>query len=495
MSRGVWGGLLAAALATRLAAVCRTALISTDGANFFCMAQAFVRGRFLDALAQDQHPLYPALVAPFHAVGLAPLAALSAVTLLATAALFVLVRRLAAAAAGPAAAVWAAALFAVHPLFVANAADFLSETPALVFMAAGLLLADRWRARPSWRLEAAVGGICGWGYLVRQDAVEVLIGVAVVAALAWRRGDLPTWTVARAALLSGLAFLIVVSPYLVYLRCDEGRWMISRKKDLGALFPWFAPDYTVHPEAPPLGIVNPLLAVRVWIQTSAFWYELQKTLVGAFHPVVLTAAVVGGWLAWRARRRLWMGAFFWIHVAVLAVLLNGAGYVEKRHALFAVLTALPWAGEALARLSRARVAGWPVGRAAAFACVALLLPQTFEARRADAENRLAYRALGEAIAVLPLGPGAVAAPRDREGIWTAFYAAAGSGRRMLLYDARGGRLPLTPRLAAESAAVLSPPDLEPRAAGLLAGWREVSCPGLREALPGWRLLAPPRGKR
>ncbi len=484
-------GLLGVCLAVRGTAWARTHLVSTDGVNFYYMAQEFSRGEWANALAQDQHPLYPAAIGLIHVLGVPPTASLAVSMILWSAVLFILLWRLVGVLFGASTAAWAGWLFAVHPLFAVNAADSLSETPALALMAAALFVLARWRQVPSWRLELVLGGLSGLGYLVRQDAVEVLLGAMVLLGWGVARGTLPSARAGRCLVLAGLGFAVIVFPYLFYLRLEEGRWMISRKKDLAALFPWLSPDYGEHPEVPLLGVADPLLAVRLWIHRWDFWYTWQKQVIGAFHPFVLLAAGVGAF--WRRprdvtprhRSSLFLGVFFWLHIAVLLVLLSGSGYLEKRHVLFAVLVALPWAAMAFERVRASAIVALM-----AIASAAVLLPQALKTRRDDAEGRLVYRELGWGAARAALPAGAIAGPRGRQGQWITFYAATRGRRDMLFYDVAGGRLELTPQILARSAGVLCSPAAAVRYEKLLASWRPAAT--LHVPTPG---RAPGEGER
>lgn len=475
MSRRLPAFLLLLAIAARGVALARTSVVSTDGVNFSFMAQEILRGEWRGALAQDQHPLYPAAVAGARLLRDDPSFGLAAIALLSTAALFWLLWRLTPLCAGAEAVPWTLLLFAVHPLLTRNAADFLSETPCLVLVAGGLLAFRRWLEAPSARGEALLGALAGLAYLVRQDGAEILLGALVLLPIRLARREIRIGAALRWGIVAAAAFFIVVLPYLAHLRIEEGRWMISRKKSFLALFPWLDPAYGVHPPADALGVILPPLAVQVWIHTLAFWRELLQKCE-AFHPLLALAAVAGGWTALRERRLpLFLGVFFWIHMGVLVVLLNGAGYLEKRHFVLAAFVSLPWAGLALSRLSAllARRLG-PAAAAGILgaAVAAILLAKSVKGRRE--EDRETYRAAAEWIRLrLPEGgEGALAAPREREGQRLAFYA----GRDLLLYDPGGGRLPLTPRLLSRSGGVLASPQSAGVYRDLLAGWEAVPLP-------------------
>lgn len=486
--RAVFWGLFVLCLAVRAAACRQTRLVSTDGVTFFYMAQEIVRGDWASALAQDQHPLYPAWLAVFYGATGHPQVAFAASMLAASALLFILIWRVSGRLLGGEAAVWTAFLFSVHPLFVRNAADFLSETPTLVLVAAGVLALVRWLEAPSVRQEAVLGIVSGLGYLVRQEAIEILLGACVILMIRWGCGRLSARQAARAAFVSTVAFLLVVGPYLSYLRTHEGFWMISRKKGFFALFPWLDPSYGIHPAVPFPDGTGVILAVRAWIYRLDFWYGFQKSVVGAFHPLFLLLAAGGGWLVWRrpfpASSRgpagLVLGTFLALHAAVLLVLYNGAGYMEKRHALLAILVSLPCAGFCLACVA----SRWAPGKwSKAFLAVvlaAVFLLQALKPRREDFMGRGVYMAVGESIAGNPGVRGVLAAPKGRAGQWIAWSAVAASRRGgaerplgMALFEPGGGRLPLTVELLSRCGAVVCDAETWNRHADVLSGWSGI----------------------
>lgn len=504
--RAAFGGLLFLCLIVRWTACYQTRLVSTDGAAFFFMAQEIAGGEWRSALAQDQHPLYPSWLALFYGAtghpGWTFVASMTALSAL----LFLFLWRLAERLFDAETAAWSAFLYAVHPLFIRNAADFLSETPALTLMAAGLLILVRWCEEPALARAAALGGVAGLGYLVRQESVEVLLGAALVLAWRWGRGRLSLHRAAGALALAAAVFLLVIGPYLLHLRAEEGRWMISRKKGFFALFPWLDPEYEVHPEVPPGG-EGMILAVRVWIHRLDFWYGLQKSLVGAFHPLLLALVAAGFWVRRKEppvrRAPAWiLAAFLALHVAILLVLYNGAGYLEKRHVLFAVLVSCPWGGAFLAWTARRW--GWRGGaRLGAGACLAaLFLVPALKPRRDDYGGRGIYRETGIGIARSPAAPRVLAAPRGRAGQWIAYSAvlagrgAGGRPDRMILYEGEG-RLELGPATLVRADGILLTPELRERYGELLSGWRLaerweiVLGEGEREV---WLLVVRPEGK-
>jgi dolichyl-phosphate-mannose-protein mannosyltransferase len=159
-------------------------------------------------------PLYPlllAVVALFGAGGHVPFQVISAVAGTGTVVVCaVLAHRL----AGPRAAVLAAALGAVYPVFLVADASLRAESLYGLLIALSLLAAYRAWERPSgWRL-VVLGVLIGLATLARSEGLALLVLLGVPIALRAAPGGLSA--VARFALVTG-ACVVVLAPWLI--RC------------------------------------------------------------------------------------------------------------------------------------------------------------------------------------------------------------------------------------------------------------------------------------
>ncbi len=437
-------------------------MLFNDGPIFLALSEALREGRFADVLAHPQHPLYPALIAGLDPLMPTPEIAAVAVSLagglLAVVALF----WTAWSRFGPAVA-WPVAWVAVlHPWAVDFSSDVMSDG-----LYAGLYLASfaclvELLERPSTGRGLAFGLLAGLAYLARPEGLGiVVVAIVLLARQAWREpAERRTW------LRSAIVVLVVSGVLMGGLRVCESRFdegfALSQKKSIAQLARGgpSAEELSLDrqarreargdPRALPLpegslradgpGIDRPersisglaLAVVRV-VRTSlaAFRYELF-----AFACLGLAAL---GLRSLRERRRfeLVLGVSLVVYTGLLVLLVWGAGYVSRRHALaawlpFSLYSAIGWqvaASSAGAALSKSavghRLLAW--GRALFGSRAPLVLfvgvlvlawgPRDLRERRSD---RALERAAAEWLKERETRPAPVAAQKRR----TAYYAGA-----------------------------------------------------------------------
>jgi Dolichyl-phosphate-mannose-protein mannosyltransferase len=219
------------ALTLRLYLCLTSYCISGDGIAYLSMAGAFAAGEWRRALAPVFSPLYPLLVALGHClIHDWELAGSIVSTILGTSAVIsvylltrqVFLRR--------DIALGAAALMALHPEMAAYSASVRTEAGYIFLTTAACWLSLK--AVDDRRLElAAIAGItAGLGYLYRTEGIGLLIVGAlffISAAVIWNKTR-GSWA-AEAAGIFVLAFVLVASPYLGYLRLSTGHWTIGRE--------------------------------------------------------------------------------------------------------------------------------------------------------------------------------------------------------------------------------------------------------------------------
>lgn len=444
--------LLALAAALRLLAWQRTAVMFNDGPIFLALADALRAGRVDEVLAHPQHPLYPALIAAFSrgsgsdeaaAVGISVAGGVVAV-----AAVFAMAR----ARFGPAVAWPAAWVVALHPWAVDFSADVMSDGLYAGLSLAGFALLVSLLERPAIGRAAAFGLVAGLAFLARPEglvlaaAAVVLLGIQVVRDAERRRAFL-------ASAACGLLVCAVLAGAYRLGAASGGQGVeLTSKKSIGVLArggPSEAeralergrrresnrrPDALPLPEGslrldtprapqPAHSLAGGLEAVGRVVATSvsAFRHELAAfSLIG----LVACGASARG-REGRARsgplpayERVLVATLV-IHMAVLVLLVWGAGYVSRRHALAAWLPLVPFAVLGF-RASFARLfPGSSGGRLALVSLIALLVvsfgPRDLRERRMDrALERVAAEWLGEA--------GRTAGPVAAQKRRTAYYA-------------------------------------------------------------------------
>ncbi|MEZ4330732.1 MAG: glycosyltransferase family 39 protein [Myxococcota bacterium] len=469
----------------------KTAVLFNDGPIFLAMAAALREGGIERVLDHPQHPLYPALIAALESLALPPETAAVCVSigggLLAVAAVF----RLAWSRFGPDCAWVSAWTVALHPWAVDFSADVMSDGLYMGLYLAGLTALVALLERPRAGAAVAFGCFTGLAYWTRPEglalgAVAALVGFARVL----RRDG--AGTDGRALLRLGVLALAVVALLVFGLRVAEwragGDVGLSQKKSVRALLeggpsaealardraarrarredpaalPLPESSARAQPDADgerparsPLGLVAALARVLA-------------TGVSAIRHEVVLFALIGCWLVRRGRAPPRPGNAYdavvavslAVHVAMLVLLVWGAGYVSRRHALAPGLALVPLAAwAALAGLERgcawARpwLCGRPIGdgarseRAGAGAgagrramrtirigLVVLLVlawgPRDGRARRVD---RLAERRAAEWLGASGRALPPIAAQKRR----TAYYADAAF---VPLPDGRDGRI-------------------------------------------------------
>ncbi len=223
-----WGSLLfAAAFLARLLAWMGSAVFGTDCCHYLLMADWMRAGRFHDALLIAYHPMYPLLIAAARALpfGTEQVGAAISVTLGAAAAipLFLTVKSF----FGRPAAVLTALLYAFHPAVVEVQSDAMTEGTFMFFLFGSMWLTWRMMEQPSLERGAVLGAAAAAAFLTRPEGV-----LAMALAIGWpaleaiRRRDGSFRRVGGTA-LTVLAILLLLSPYLLWVRSVRGHWAMS----------------------------------------------------------------------------------------------------------------------------------------------------------------------------------------------------------------------------------------------------------------------------
>jgi hypothetical protein len=457
-----FGGLLALAVLIRVLAWSRTAVLFNDGPIFLALAEALRAGRLADVLAHPQHPLYPALVAALELLSTAPESAAIAVSiaggLLAVGAVF----WMAWARFGREVAWISAWVVALHPWAVDFSSDVMSDGLYAGLYLAGFAVLVDWLERPYGVRALAFGALAGLAYLTRPEGL-VLVVVAVVC-MAWRAASTPD---ERGRLVRGAGVALVACAALAGgLRFAEARigedLAVTQKKSIAQLArggPSAAelardrlerrearedpnalplPEGSIRADRP--GIDRPEQSLAGLLEAIA---RVVRTSLSAFRYELIAFAVVGVLAAARRvprERRAFEGVLavsLAIQTGLLVLLVWGAGYVSRRHALAAwlplgVYAAVGWTvliEKASAWLEApARSGGFAAGlgqqlrrRGSRVVLVVVLMlswgPRDLRERRADrALERVAAEWLKENQAAV----GPVASQKRR----TAYYAGA-----------------------------------------------------------------------
>jgi hypothetical protein len=411
------------ALAIRLYLSLTSFCIAGDGVAYLRMARDFAGGASLKALASVFSPLYPLIVSGTH--GFIPdweLAGSLVSAVLGSAAVATIYLMTRQAFQREDLAIGSAVLAAIQPELAAYSASVRTEAGFVFLLTAAVwtLIVGLERHRIA---TVAIGGIIGGlAYLYRTEAVGLLVfvpGFILVAPLRWRRWNF-RWAVVAATTFAA-TFLLIASPYLIYLRETSGRWTVGREftaammYGMGTVAPdtlrWQRLGYTSTSPFAPI-MANPQLYVeKVAVDFLASLYGFVQAL--GWLPSALLALGL-----WRHGRIL-LNNFAEAMLASLTVFYFvgfAFSYTGARFMLHLIPFTFGWVMLGLETLSQAAHRSLEGGRfaqlplcAPAIALALILLPQTLWPIGYDMRG---VRYAGEEIARRRPGPPAAVVARD-----------------------------------------------------------------------------------
>jgi len=466
------GGRLAlvlfVALALRAYAWSQTAVLFNDGPIFLALAEAIGEGRWAEVLAHPYHPLYPGLIALVSAFSVDRETAAVVVSiaggLLSVAAVFWFVRDV----FGRDVAWLAAWMVALHPWAVDFSSDVMSDGLYTGIFLLGFALMVRVVGRPTWKTAAACGVVFGLAFLTRPEGAGLFLACLVLLSL--RAIRLPESR--RAATVSGIALLvagsIVLAPFVIFVSGLTGEFTVTQKKSLSRLIADPAspsvraekrlegdrlralvrglplPEQAIRadgrgasrPDRNLAGVVEAVVRVAQTSMSAFRWELLLLALVGIFaarsnsrrDQAAETERPDGG----RRRGDQATALVAAGYMGLLILLVWGAGYVSRRHALPPWLPLLAYSALGVEFLWRSLAARF-VNRDAPLlrrlqdsrvVCLvlvaALVLGWGARDLRSRRDDRIPVRVAAEWLAENRKGTGPVAAQKLR----VAYYAAA-----------------------------------------------------------------------
>lgn len=353
-------GILAIAALVRTVAWSRTAVLFNDGPVFLGMAEAIREGRWSEVLAHPFHPLYPGLVALVAALPVELESAAVAVSifggLLSVVAIFCFTRR----AFGRELAWLSAWTVALHPWAVDFSSDVMSDGLYAGLYLAGFAAMASVVTRPHLGMALACGALAGLAYLARPEGFGLVVSCELLLAFAVLRGEGQIRRRALAGLVVLLAAVVVMAPLLLSIASQTGELSLTRKKSLAGLVlgsttlgAGAGADVGGLAETPPRGARIPLPRsssradgsgdtrpprdVAGFLEAAS---RAGRTSLAALRYEIAAFAVLG-LISLGARRRplreAIVGVPVVLHTGVLVLLVWGAGYVARRHALAALL--------------------------------------------------------------------------------------------------------------------------------------------------------------
>jgi hypothetical protein len=371
--------LLMVAAGVRWIAWSRTVVLFNDGPVFLGMAQAIEAGRWAEVLAHPFHPLYPALVA---LVAQGPIDYESAAVavsifggLLSVLGIFLFVRQ-----AFDRELAWLAAwTVALHPWAVDFSSDVMSDGLYAGLFLLGFAAMSSLVERTRMGAAIACGVATGLAYLVRPEGVGLLIacGMLLLIKARARSGERRRIVLAMAGMT--LAAILVMGPFLGSLLQQTGELRLTQKKSITALAAGAAPveretasesssiakaeaaGATVIPMPRSSERIDGGGATRPARNVFGFLEALSRaarTSLAALRYEIAFFALIGCWALrseWRFSREATVALPALLYSGVLVLLVWGAGYVARRHALAALLPICAYAALGWRTLYRAAV--------------------------------------------------------------------------------------------------------------------------------------------
>jgi 4-amino-4-deoxy-L-arabinose transferase-like glycosyltransferase len=444
----------------RCIAAVRTEVMFNDGPLFIALAQRFSTGEWSAALVHDYHPLYSLAIALVHVVvGNWEQAGILVSVSAGTAAVFFLHVFLADAFDERVA--WVGALLlAVHPYALSYSSDVQSDGLYLALLLAAVAVLWRSVRSASAGRALAAGALSALAYLTRPEGVGVVLvglgmGSFLVIRRRWRLGRALSWA---AALVAGA--LLLMSPYLVVMRVQNGTWMLTQKKSVtrmiqvdersqperhAAYVRRKVPSAAAPGERSASMVTPPAAPPAETSKRRAILWEIWRAAAPGLRYENLLFVLVGLY-AWRRRlgeSDVLIAGFVALYAIVLGSLAFGSGYVSRRHMVPPLVLLLGYAGIGVPLVGRAlvgvmarvlRKAPPPGGIAALATGVVLVLALTLpKDLSADRVHRRAVHQAAEWLHDQPELTGPVATSRRRIAYYAGERPVATSRRRIAYY--------------------------------------------------------------
>jgi len=337
--------------------VSRWPAVSRDGTAFLWMAESFERSDFHFFFSQAQHPLFPLfIVAVKRVLGKMVLSG-QVVGIISVALLVIPVYLFGLTLFDRFVAVAASLMLSLHPALSEAAMDVLTEPLYILLLLSALCVGYLAVKRAQLALFITTGLFAGLAYLTRPEGIVALLWVGLYAIFSglFSLRLLPKKVLAIGCLC--LAFLSVAGSYFIFLRAAEGRWRLTRKKDLVA-----AVKKLVERSAPIGEVQRKPLSGRSKTNVEParslppgqpekgklgeFLHTLLKKSADAFSVPLLFLVLLGLVLRGKSRRsrdEYYLILFAIPYLAAWVFVFFQAGYLSHRHILPVAILWIPFA--------------------------------------------------------------------------------------------------------------------------------------------------------
>lgn len=358
--------LIGLAAGVRIYLFAFTYIISRDGVVYLRLGEYFKQGNLAKGLAHDYHPLYSTLITAFsYLLPDSPLGG-QIISIIAGSLLVVPIFYLGRDLFNESIGFVSGLLVAFHPYLARISADVLSDPLYILLFVTATCLG--WKALKTKSLLGffLTGVFTALAYLTRPEGIGVLLVVGFWILIIERSASSYRRNLTAFVLLV-FGFLILASPYLVYLREDTGHWILTRKKsmkgligiekrssDLKNLMNQEAKcERRLFQPRPAMSRSKDVEKRRLVLISSTYLEDLGKffhllmRFSGTFHPLLFLFLLIGISKS-RAVARFDKGdwfilSFYFLYLPVLYLLFLNVGYVSRRHWLPLVAIGLFWA--------------------------------------------------------------------------------------------------------------------------------------------------------
>ena len=361
--------LIALAAAVRIYLYSVTSIISRDGVTFLSLAEYFYGGDFAEGLSHDYHPAYPMLIgALFYPLKDFQLAG-QMISIVAGSLLVLPVFYLGKGLFNETIGFGAGVLVVFHPYLVRFSTDVLSDSLYILFFITGICIG--WRAlgkrKPLYFFLTGVS--TALAYLTRPEGVGILVVLGFWALIIGTNGiRLPNKKDFACTVLLTLGFILVASPYLIYLKEETGHWTLTKKKDIKKLIgieeqesgmieiDFKQQNVKIFAEQKKYSFSNssetgkPLMSNIFGVNSSDGFKKALKLFnkfMETFHPALLLLTLFSFCrihrFAGSGKSQLYVLSFFLLYVPIIFFLLMNIGYASRRHILPLCVIGLFWA--------------------------------------------------------------------------------------------------------------------------------------------------------
>lgn len=372
-----WVGLIClSAFSLRLFLMRYRFALCFDEVNYVKLAASVAREGFPQGLHPYWPPLYPMLVGLLAKISYHPEAIARGVSIISGVAVLPVVYSYVRSFLNRSTAILALLLLGMFPALAYSDTAAQTESLYTLLTLSGVFLGWRALERNSWRRAGVAGILFGFGYLLRPEGVGYVIVLCVVLGFLFITGknSRKRWIGMFAVVIMG--FMIISTPYLLYLRNVTGQWTLSTKgranqlgqailiTDLdrdGSVFGLLSEDnkqvlidQIYHKgdflkqeetrETPIVSITPGLIAKKYVVNLHHMMQtDINKTLTFFIFIFIVLGLFGEAWDRKRSLRELYLAAyfiFFWFIVIPLF-------FINQRYLLPLIPIALVWASEGL----------------------------------------------------------------------------------------------------------------------------------------------------